>query len=338
MITRLNARSQSADWQRAMARAITDPAELLRRLQLDPALLPATRQAARNFRLRVPLAYLGRMVPGDPHDPLLRQVLPLGEECLEVPGFDPDPVNDLAAMPVPGLLHKYHGRALLVTSSACAIHCRYCFRRHFPYQNAAAIREHWPRILMYLRSHPEIREVIFSGGDPLTLTDDRLAALAVDLAGIPHLRTLRLHSRLPIVVPERVDQALLDWFTGTRLHPVMVIHTNHAQELDGTTRAAMERLHLAGVRLFNQAVLLRGVNDTVQALTDLSHALFDSGVQPYYLHLLDPVKGAAHFAVDQETALALMATLTRQLPGYLLPRLVRDIPGQDGKITLVPTL
>ncbi|MCG5500424.1 EF-P beta-lysylation protein EpmB [Ectothiorhodospira lacustris] len=335
MITRLNVHRQSADWQRALAQAVTDPEELLKRLGLDPALLPAAREASKQFRVRVPLGYLGRMTPGDPNDPLLRQVLPLGEECLEVPDFHCDPVGDLESMPIPGLLHKYHGRVLLVTSGTCAIHCRYCFRRHFPYRDASAIREAWPRILLYLRTHQEVREVILSGGDPLTLSDDKLAAMISDLAGIPHLRTLRLHSRLPVVVPERIDDTLLGWLTGTRLRPVMVIHANHARELDGTTRAAMERLELAGVRLFNQTVLLRGVNDDPDVLATLSHALFDSGVQPYYLHTLDPVQGAAHFAVSETHALAIMDHLTQQLPGYLIPRLVQDIPGRDSKTPLV---
>ncbi|EHQ52031.1 Lysine 2,3-aminomutase [Ectothiorhodospira sp. PHS-1] len=314
---------------------MTDPEELFERLSLDPALLPATLKAAERFRVRVPLGYLGRMTPGDPNDPLLRQVLPLAEECLEVPGFQSDPVGDLESMPIPGLLHKYHGRVLLVTSGACAIHCRYCFRQHFPYRDASAIREAWPHILLYLRTHQDIQEVILSGGDPLTLNDEKLAAMVSDLAGIPHLRTLRLHSRLPVVLPERIDDALLGWLTSTRLRPIMVIHANHARELDGTTRAAMERLELAGVRLFNQTVLLKGINDNPDALATLSHALFDSGVQPYYLHMLDPVQGAAHFAVTEERALGIMDRLSRQLPGYLLPRLVREIPGQDKKTPLV---
>ena len=337
MITRLNVHRQSADWQRALAQAVTDPEDLLKRLGLDPALLPAALKAAERFRVRVPLGYLGRMTPGDPADPLLRQVLPLAEECLEIPGFQCDPVGDLESMPIPGLLHKYHGRVLLVTSGACAIHCRYCFRQHFPYRDASAIREAWPRILCYLRAHEEVREVILSGGDPLTLSDDKLAAMVSDLAGIPHLRTLRLHSRLPVVLPERIDDALLSWLTGTRLRPIMVIHANHARELDGTTRAAMERLELAGVRLFNQTVLLKGINDDPDTLAALSHALFDSGVQPYYLHMLDPVQGAAHFAVTEERALAILDHLNRQLPGYLIPRLVQDIPGRDSKTPLVRT-
>lgn len=310
---------------------MTDPEELFQRLALDPALLPAALKASEQFRVRVPLGYLGRMTPGDPNDPLLLQVLPLAEECLEIPGFQCDPVGDLESMPIPGLLHKYHGRVLLVTSGACAIHCRYCFRRHFPYRDASAIREAWPQILMYLRTHEEVREIILSGGDPLTLSDDKLAAMVSDLAGIPHLRTLRLHSRLPVVLPERIDDTLLGWLTGTRLRPIMVIHANHARELDGTTRAAMERLELAGVRLFNQTVLLRGINDDADALAMLNHALFDSGVQPYYLHMLDPVQGAAHFAVTEEHALTLMKQLSRQLPGYLIPRLVREVPGHDSK-------
>ncbi|HSP00241.1 MAG TPA: EF-P beta-lysylation protein EpmB [Thioalkalivibrio sp.] len=326
---------QTPAWQRIQARAITDPETLIRRLGLDPALLPAARRAAELVRLKVPEGYVDRMRPGDPDDPLLRQVLPLDAECDSPPGYVDDPVGDGAAMVVPGLLHKYQGRVLLVTTGACAVHCRYCFRRHFPYGEANPAREDWAGALDYIAADPSIAEVILSGGDPLSLADKRLAVLARALADIPHVRRLRVHTRQPIVLPERVDDALLDWLRPGRLDTVMVIHANHAREIDGSVRAALQRLRDAQIPLLNQAVLLRGVNDEVEALAALSEALFGAGVMPYYLHQLDPVRGAAHFQVSDHRALALQEGLSAQLPGYLVPRLVREIPGARAKTPLI---
>ena len=334
MIPRIPARDDTPAWQRLLARSITDPAELLRRLRLDPALLPAARAAAARFRLRVTLPWLARIRPGDPHDPLLRQVLPLGEELApQPPGFGPDPVGDLAAGRAPGLLHKYHGRALLITTGACAIHCRYCFRRHYPYgeHNASAALED---SLAYLRRRPDIKEFILSGGDPLMLGDARLAALLDALEALPHLRRLRLHSRLPVVLPQRITPTLVDRLAASRLAAVLVIHANHPREIDDSVTEALQALNRAGVRLFNQSVLLRGVNDDVDSLAELSERLFDSGVQPYYLHLLDPVAGAAHFEVPEAKARALHAALAARLPGYLLPRLAREQAGAPAKTLL----
>ena len=313
---------------------IRDPAELLDRLDLDPALLPAARRAADLFPLRVPLAFVERMHPGDPQDPLLRQVLPLGDELVEVAGFDRDPVGDDAALVAGGVLHKYRSRALLVTTGACAVHCRYCFRRHFPYADANASADAWQGALDYLRRQDDVTEVILSGGDPLTLSDRRLRALVDALADIPHLRRLRVHTRLPIMDPARIDDGLLDWLAGTRLAPVMVIHANHANEIDDAVTDALGRLKSRGVVLLNQAVLMRGVNDTADALVGLSERLFEAGVLPYYLHLLDRVSGAAHFEVPEAEAMALHAAAAARLPGYLVPKLVREIAGEPGK-TLV---
>ena len=314
---------------------IRDPAELLDRLGLDPALLPAARRAAELFPLRVPLAFVERMRPGDPRDPLLRQVLPLEDELAEVPGFAADPVGDDAALVAGGVLHKYRGRALLVTTGACAVHCRYCFRRHFPYADANASADGWQSALAYLRSQPDVTEVILSGGDPLTLSDRRLKALADALADISHLRRLRVHTRLPIMNPARIDDALLDWLAGTRLDPVMVIHANHANEIDATVAEALARLGSRRVTLLNQAVLMRGVNDSADALADLSERLFEAGVLPYYLHLLDRVRGAAHFEVPEAEAVALHAEVAARLPGYLVPKLVREIAGEPGKTLIL---
>jgi EF-P beta-lysylation protein EpmB len=320
-------------WQSMLAGAITDPAELLATVGLGEEWLPAAQAAARLFPLRVPRSFVARMRPGNPHDPLLRQVLPLAEECMAQEGFGDDPVGDLAAMAVPGVLHKYRGRVLLTVTGACAVHCRYCFRRHFPYADANAAADHWRAALEYVAADDSISEVILSGGDPLSLSDRRLAELARGLHDIAHLRRLRLHTRLPIVLPERVNGELLDWLGTTRLRTVVVVHANHANEIDSPVRAALARLKNAGVELLNQSVLLRGVNDSAEALTALSEAMFEAGVLPYYLHMLDRVQGAAHFEVRDEIARSLMAEINKRLPGYLVPRLVREIPGAPGKVS-----
>jgi EF-P beta-lysylation protein EpmB len=319
-------------WQAELARAVREPAELLALLGLGAEWLVAARAAATRFPLRVPRPFVARMRRGDPHDPLLRQVLPLAAEGVEAPGFVNDPVGDLASMAVPGLLHKYAGRVLLTATGACAVHCRYCFRRHFPYAAANAAADGWRAALAAIAADPSVHEVILSGGDPLTLADARLAELAAALAGIAHVERLRLHTRLPIVLPERVTGELLAWLTGTRLAPVVVVHANHANEIDAAVRTGLARLRAAGVTVLNQSVLLRGVNDDVAALAALSEALFAAGALPYYLHLLDRVQGAAHFEVEEAAAQRLMAGLNARLPGYLVPRLVREVPGAPGKV------
>ena len=318
-------------WQRELARAIGDPAELLRELELDPALLPAARAAAARFPLRVPRGFVARMTRGDPDDPLLRQVLPLGAELEPAPGFVADPVGDRAAQAAPGVLHKYHGRALLLVTGACAVHCRYCFRREYPYAEAHAGADPWRPALAYLAGDPSLREVILSGGDPLSLSDRRLGALLAVLERIPHLERVRIHSRQPIVLPERVDEGLLELLARTRLRPVLVVHANHPREIDAAVRAALARLAATGATLLNQSVLLRGVNDSAAVLAELSETLFAAGVLPYYLHLLDPVRGAAHFDMNETEASAIMKNLRQRLPGYLAPRLVREQPGQLAK-------
>jgi EF-P beta-lysylation protein EpmB len=322
---------QVPPWQQALVQAISDPAALLAALGLGAEWLPAAEVAARQFRLRVPQGFVARMHRGDPHDPLLRQVLPLAEECVAAEGYGPDPVGDLAAMDAPGVLQKYRGRILLTATGACAVHCRYCFRRHFPYAEASAAADRWHAALDAVAADESVTEVILSGGDPLMLTDWRLAELAEALQQIRHVKTLRVHTRVPVVVPERVTEPLLDWFAGTRLKAVMVLHVNHAQELDAVVAAALARLKAAGVVLLNQSVLLRGVNDDTDTLAVLSGALFDSGVLPYYLHLPDRAQGTAHFDVPEPRARALHEGLRRQLPGYLVPRLVREVVGDAAK-------
>lgn len=324
-------RHPAAPWQRLLADAIDDPAALLRALKLPAHLLPAARHAAALFPLRVPAPYLKRIRAGDAADPLLRQVLPLDVEYETRPGYSADPLDESAAQPVPGLLKKYHGRALLIATGACAVHCRYCFRRHFPYADAHAGGSRLEPALAAIAADASIGEVILSGGDPLTLHDGRLAELAGRLAAIPHVHTLRIHSRLPVVLPQRVDSGLLDWLTRTPLRKVLVLHSNHPAEIDGAVEDALAALVAAGVTLLNQAVLLRGVNDHADTLVSLSERLHRAGVLPYYLHLLDRVQGAAHFEVPDARGVALVAALRGRLPGYLVPRLVREMPGADGK-------
>jgi EF-P beta-lysylation protein EpmB len=316
-------------WQVALADAITDPRELLALLDLDPTLAPPALLAAGSFALRVPRGYVARMRRGDPADPLLLQVLPRAGEMLEAPGFSADPLHEAAAQAAPGLLRKYPGRALLVTTAACGVHCRYCFRREFPYARTGAGR--WRQALAALAADSSIEEVVLSGGDPLALTDARLAELSACLAAIAHVRRLRIHTRQPIVLPERVDGGLQRWLAGLRSPPVIVLHANHANEIDVTVMRACERLRACGAVLLNQSVLLRDINDTPAALAALAHRLADCGVLPYYLHLLDRVRGTSHFEVEQQRAVHIVRALSAMLPGYLVPRLVREIPGETAK-------
>lgn len=321
-------------WQRELSRAITRPEELIEALGLDPVLLQGARAANDSFALRVTPSFLARMRRGDRDDPLLRQVLPLAEERLEQGGYLADPLAERAYTRAPNLLQKYAGRALLITTQACAIHCRYCFRREFPYaeQQEEQGAARWSAALAAIAADDSIEEVILSGGDPLSLSDARLTQLTDALQGIPHLRRLRIHTRQPVVLPARVDDGLITWLQGLRLPTAMVLHVNHANEIDDEVRGACARLRSAGLTLLNQSVLLRGVNDSVAALASLSRALFDAGVTPYYLHLPDRVRGTAHFDVPLTAARELMAGLAAQLSGYLVPRLVREVPGAASKV------
>ena len=322
---------QPARWQRLLADAVTDPRELCSLLALDPALVLPAIEAAQGYALRVPRGFVARMRKGDPHDPLLLQVLPAAAELLEVPGFGADPVGDLDSRAAPGLLHKYQGRALLVATGACAVHCRYCFRRHFPYAQESASQHGWRPALEKLRTDTRVNELILSGGDPWSLSDRRLRQLTDALRELPHVRRLRVHTRYPIVLPERVDDGLLDWLAGVPLQKVVVVHANHENEIDGSVREACARLAAVGVTLLNQTVLLAGVNDSADALARLSEALFAARVLPYYLHVLDKVRGAAHFDVAESRAIELHRELAARLPGYLVPKLVREVAGANAK-------
>jgi EF-P beta-lysylation protein EpmB len=319
-------------WQQLWREAVRDPAELLEMLGLPGLARRVSAAAMAQFPLRVPRGFVARMRHGDPDDPLLRQVLPLDDEDRVVPGFDLDAVGDLDARGGAGILHKYDGRALLVATGSCAVHCRYCFRRHFPYGEETAAAGQWRQSLDYLAADPSIAEVLLSGGDPLSLSTAKLAEFTDALAHLPHVRRLRLHTRLPVVLPERVDAELVAWLAGLGQKVVVVIHANHANEIDAPVAQAVARLRGAGATVLNQAVLLRGVNDSVAALAELSERLFDAGALPYYLHLLDRVAGSAHFEVPADQARRLHEALSAGLPGYLVPRLVREVAGAPAKL------
>jgi EF-P beta-lysylation protein EpmB len=321
-------------WQALWRDAIRDPRELLELLGLPDLAGQISDAAARQFPLRVPRGFVARMRRGDRNDPLLRQVLPVIDEDIVAPGFSLDAVGDGAARGATGVIHKYHGRALLIATGSCAVHCRYCFRRHFPYGEETAAANHWQEAVDYLRADPSISEVLLSGGDPLSLTTAKLAELTGQLRALPQIRRFRLHTRLPVVLPERVDQELIDWIGGLPWPVSVVIHANHANEIDPSVAEALARLKQAGAVLLNQSVLLRGVNDDVAALAELSERLFEVGVLPYYLHQLDRVIGAGHFEVGNSQARRLYSALRARLPGYLVPQLVQEIAGADSKTPL----
>lgn len=327
-------REPAPRWQTVLKHAVRDPVELCRLLDLPDWCAEQARTAMGQFPLLVPRGFLDRIERGNPADPLLRQVLPLADERLEQPGYTADPVGDRAAERAPGLLYKYHGRALLVTTGACAIHCRYCFRREFPYSEVPHAPAAWEPALAEIAQDETLSEVILSGGDPLMLVDRHLARIAGRIESIAHVRRLRIHTRLPIVLPERVDEQLLEWIAATGLHVVVVVHANHPAELSHDVGAALARLRDAGVMLLNQAVLLRGVNDNVEVLARLSEQLQAAGVLPYYLHQLDRVRGSAHFAVEASRGRQILRSLRERLPGYLVPRYVREITGEPYKVPL----
>lgn len=321
-------------WHEAFKDSVRDPAELCRLLNLSTEYAAAAAPSARDFPLFAPRGYVARMRPGDPHDPLLRQVLPLEDEQAPQAGYGVDPVGDRAATQSPGLLHKYPSRILMVATGACAVHCRYCFRRHFPYDQSPRSLDEWEPALAQIAADGSIDEVILSGGDPLTLNDVRLSELARRLAAIGHLKRVRIHTRLPIMIPQRVTDEMIAWLRGTRLAPIVVIHANHANEFDASVAGALARLVDAGIPLLNQSVLLRGVNDDAGVLAELCQRLVDLRVMPYYLHQLDRVAGAAHFEVPEEVGLRLIAKLRRRLPGYAVPRYVREVAGAKHKTIL----
>lgn len=328
------ANSALPEWQQALQQAIRDPRELLERLELPQSLLAESMLAHRQFPLLVPRYFVDLMEKGNPLDPLLLQVLPTGTELTYQPGYQADPVGDIKAMKQPGVLHKYQGRVLLTTTSACAVHCRYCFRRHYPYREANPMLDNWNKAIEYIQSQSDINEVILSGGDPLSLSDERLLTLIHKLEIIPHIRRLRIHTRQPVVLPSRITPTLLEGLKNTRLKTILVIHANHPNEVSEPLKQALDNVCQTGITLLNQSVLLRGVNDTITTLSHLSERLFECGVLPYYLHVLDKVEGAQHFDLPREQAKYLYSELRNCLPGYLVPKLVTEISGEQSKTAL----
>lgn len=318
-----------------MAGAIRDPLDLLERLRLSPERWgPGAQRGHGLFPVFVPEPYLARIEPGNPDDPLLRQVLPLDEEAHPVPGFTADPLDEATSTATPGLIRKYRTRALLVMTGACAINCRYCFRRLFPYNEHKLGSEEQRQALDFLERHTEINEVILSGGDPLVTSDRSLAHWVSALQPIKHIRRLRIHTRLPVVIPQRVTDDLLDLLEQSRFQSVIVLHINHPAEIDTAVIQACRSLKGTGATLLNQSVLLNGINDSAATLSALSERLFEAGVLPYYLHSLDPVEGAAHFQVPVLRARMLMSEMLEMLPGFLVPKLVREFPGRSSKTPL----
>jgi len=323
---------QSEPWQQALKNLITDPESLLKSLNLT--LSELSWQIDKHFPLRVSQSFAQKMQKSNPKDPLLRQVLSTKEESLLTNGFVSDPLKETEKNPIPGLLHKFKNRVLLTVTQACPVHCRYCFRRHFPYADNQLNKKHWPQIKQYLTQHTCIHEVVLSGGDPLMLTDVHLAHLLEMLSSIPHIKMIRFHTRMPVMIPERINTSLLNILKNQPQKLVMVYHINHANEIcDGITRG-VEQLKNIDCTVLNQSVLLKEVNDSIETLTQLCWSLFQSGILPYYIHLLDSVSGAQHFDVPVEKAKILEQALMAELPGYCVPKFVKEIPGKPSKILL----
>ncbi len=325
---------QPEKWQQILSDLITDPKELLQILGLDFADYNGSQQALLQFPLKAPRPFVARIERGNWHDPLLRQILPTRSEEILDPDLVTDPLGEQLVNPVSGLLHKYEGRVLLTTVPHCAIHCRYCFRRHFAYADNTPSRREWSHAIDYIAGDSSVEEVILSGGDPLAASDRQLQWLIEHLEQISHVSTLRLHTRLPIVIPQRVTSTLIRILQSTRLKVVLVLHCNHANELDSEVAAALRAFADNGVILLNQSVLLSEVNDNLAALTNLSKALFHQHVLPYYLHLPDKVEGTAHFQVEAQRGCELIEQMRQALPGYLVPKLVREDAGAVAKTHL----
>lgn len=327
--------NERPDWQLELKQAYTRPDDLLRALHLEPSLFTADTQARQLFSMRVPRPFVAQMQVGNPDDPLLRQVLPLRNEFDSAPGYTADPLQEQQG-PVNGLLHKYKSRVLLILQGGCAVNCRYCFRRHFPYDKLTFSKRQQQDTIAYIQQNPEVNEVILSGGDPLMANDERLEELINDLELLPQLTRLRIHSRLPVVIPSRLTDKLKDLLSRSRLQSIVVLHVNHANELSPELTQSLGDWHRAGIHLLNQSVLLSGINDNLEALKELSEKLFSAQVLPYYLHQLDKVEGASHFAVSDEEAQSLWQKMTHELPGFLVPRLVREQAGELSKTAIMP--
>jgi EF-P beta-lysylation protein EpmB len=344
-------------WQKELANSFTTLHSLLEYLHIDPSSLPRTddinehqalikqtRIASKNtittveqhsqartlFPMRVPRPFASLMQIGNWHDPLLQQVAPQQAEFIDKHGFVTDPLQEQKG-PTAGLIHKYKSRILLVVRGGCAVNCRYCFRRHFPYQDNHLGQAQYQSVIDYVQRDTRINEVIFSGGDPLMANDQQLSKLAKQVDDIAHVKRLRIHTRLPVVIPSRVNDELIAWLKSLRVKPVMVLHINHKNEIGEALREKTRMLTQAGVTLLNQSVLLKNINDNADIICELSEALFDANILPYYLHMFDPVKGASHFDVGKKVAIDIMAEAIKRLPGFLVPKLVQELPGQPGK-------
>jgi EF-P beta-lysylation protein EpmB len=317
-------------WQKELANVVTDPKKLLEMLNIEPKKYLLHFKARKLFPVRVPRPFIKKMQQGDFNDPLLKQVMPLSDEFLLSPGFVTDPLAEHESK-VEGLLHKYKHRVLLIVKAGCAINCRYCFRRHFPYADNSPNKLRWQYALDYIQKNKEITEVIFSGGDPLMASDEHLAWLIDNIEKISHVKRLRIHTRLPVVIPKRVTTTLVELLKNTHLKATVVLHINHGNEINKALAEAVEPLRAARIPLFNQSVLLKGINDKADILAELSEKLFDIGIQPYYLHMFDQVQGAAHFDVNEQQAVNIVKELMTILPGFLMPKLVREIAGEANK-------
>ena len=320
-------------WQAELKSAITRIPDLLSYISLPSHPLVSNQHT--HFPILVTTSWADRIKKGCPDDPLLLQVLPQKIETQAMPGFTQDPLEENHQTPVPGCIHKYQGRVLLTLLGQCAIHCRYCFRQHFPYQTHQFNPARWKAICAYISQDPSIYEVIFSGGDPLLLPDRLLRTCLQDIASIPHVRYVRFHTRVPIVLPSRMTDAFVQILTESRLQSAIVIHSNHPQELSPEIKTRLRHIHQQGICLLNQSVLLKGINDNAQVLANLSHALYEAGVLPYYLHRLDTVHGSQAFSLPVEEETSIVQTLYSLLPGYLVPRFVVEIPHAASKIPII---
>jgi EF-P beta-lysylation protein EpmB len=324
-----------SDWKAELSHCVSSIDDLLNQLGLNANNLSATEQAAIDFPIKVPQPFVQLMEYGNPNDPLLKQVLPISSELAIDSNFSTDPVDESNYNPVPGIVHKYHNRVLMIISPNCAINCRYCFRRHFPYDENRQSKQQWLEALDYLKTKPEINEVIYSGGDPLAANDNFLRWLTAEIESISHIKRLRIHSRLPVVIPARIDEPLINWLGHTRLKPTFVLHINHANEISTELCQGVDRLKQAGISVLNQSVLLKGINDSSEQLIALSEKLFDAGIMPYYLHMLDPVQGASHFDVSKKHAVEIFHQIQSELPGFLTPKLVQERAGETSKTLIL---
>lgn len=317
-------------WQKDLREVITEPEKLLKMLDIAPDDYKKHFRARQLFPVRVPESFVLRMKKGDINDPLLKQVMPSNKEFIVTKGFSQDPLQEHEST-VEGLLHKYKSRALMIVKPGCAINCRYCFRRHFPYQENSPNKKQWQDALDYISQHKAISEIIFSGGDPLMASDEHLTWLVEQIEKIPHVTRLRIHSRLPVVIPNRITHKLTQLLANTRLKATIVLHINHSNEVSSDFVEALEPLRQARIPIFNQSVLLKGVNDNAKTLCELSETIYDVGIIPYYLHLFDQVQGAAHFDVSEKEAIKIAKEMLATLPGFLMPTLVREIAGKANK-------